>query len=435
MPELRRIPVIAIILLVALRMSIGWQMFYEGLWKFDTLDSTEPWTSEGYLKNAVGPFRGVFRDMTGDPDDLLWLDYDAVAKRWDNWHARFLAQYPDLTDEQKRKLDQLINGHNEYSAELTELPAGVKFERGLEKIVRYDAEKKRLIVDGRMHLLPAERERILEMVSVKAGTEVEGAPAEQNKQVEEFRKAVTRLYDLSQKGMGYKERLMASLKGDPTRAGKLIVNDEKETVEELMGDIRLYKEQLERYKKNEAAQKTNFQKEHLKRQWAELQELRSRVVGPIKGLDAELKKDARELLTTSQLAYGPVPDRVAPVTRIDDMTMWSLTILGMLLIVGLFSRLACVGAAGLLLMFYLAMPPWPGVTEIAGTEHALIINKNLIEVVALLGLACMPTGAWFGIDSIFYGWWVRRRANAELNETNGLATSSPGRAAPSPTVG
>ena len=74
-----------------------------------------------------------------------------------------------------------------------------------------------------------------------------------------------------------------------------------------------------------------------------------------------------------------------------------------MLIAGLFTRLAALGACGLLSMFYLAMPPWPGVQEIPGIEHNLIVNKVLIEILCLLTFAALPTGKWFGIDAIISG--------------------------------
>jgi len=54
----------------------------------------------------------------------------------------------------------------------------------------------------------------------------------------------------------------------------------------------------------------------------------------------------------------------------------------------------------MLLNFYLVLPPWPGVPQPAGPEHAFIVNKNLIEIVALLGIAALPTGSWFGLDGL-----------------------------------
>jgi len=40
--DLRRVTGATIVLLVLLRVSIGWQFLYEGLWKWDTMDSPKP---------------------------------------------------------------------------------------------------------------------------------------------------------------------------------------------------------------------------------------------------------------------------------------------------------------------------------------------------------------------------------------------------------
>jgi hypothetical protein len=91
--DIRRYSFAAVVLLVVLRLGLGWQLLYEGLWKIDTLGTSYPWSSDGYLKSAQGPMRDVFRAMTGDPDDKSWLDEELVAKRWDQWKSRFAAHY------------------------------------------------------------------------------------------------------------------------------------------------------------------------------------------------------------------------------------------------------------------------------------------------------------------------------------------------------
>jgi hypothetical protein len=86
--EIRRQSVAAVLMLVVLRLSIGWQLLYEGLWKIQSLGTPNPWSAEGYLKNSQGPMRPVFRALTGDPNDTQWLDPDVVASRWDAWRAQ-----------------------------------------------------------------------------------------------------------------------------------------------------------------------------------------------------------------------------------------------------------------------------------------------------------------------------------------------------------
>ena len=47
MTDTRRFSLAAIVLLVVLRLGIGWQLLYEGLGKVNTLDSPTPWTAAG----------------------------------------------------------------------------------------------------------------------------------------------------------------------------------------------------------------------------------------------------------------------------------------------------------------------------------------------------------------------------------------------------
>lgn len=423
MRDLKRIGGAAIVLIVVLRMSIGWQFLYEGLWKLDTFGSVKPWTSAGYLRNAQGPFRQNFRNMTGDPDELNWLDYDSVASRWDVWHEMFLAKYPDLDDAQKSALDSMLNGKKEYVAKLEKLPEGVVFDfdkdlKALKGTVRFDEKRGQLIVDGKKHLLPAERDKLLELslsdkeaaqylapgAPVIAGDDAKKATLDAKiASLREYRKAVEDVFKRSSQ-LSYKERLAASVKGDPERAG-LTFEKYKGTIDaERMGKIKLYKEQLARYEANLAKADQTFQHEHLNKQWGEIQSMRNELVSPVKALDTEFKSQAGKLLRVDQLSAGPVGDVPTPVTQVDRNTIWGLIILGTLLIVGLFSRVAALGGAFMLLMFYLAIPPWPGVpalSEVPGPEHSFIVNKNSIEIVALLAIACLPTGSWFGIDGLF----------------------------------
>lgn len=395
---------IACVLLVVLRMSIGWQFLYEGIWKVNTFRTSKPWTAAGYLKNAVGPFRNVFRAMTGDPDDLDWLDYDKVAADWDAWHQRFLAHHPDLTQVQADALNDLLNGKKEYTSPLKSIPQGV--ERSLQssatlkKAIRYDAEKKELVVDGKWHFTQRERDALLRM-----------APGKEH---EDYQKAVKRIFDL-QARLGYKERLAASLKGDPERAG-LIREDQEGTIDhKQMGKIELYRKLLARYQQERAGMELDFQHEHLKRQWSEIQALRAELVGPVKALDAGLKSDSLKLLNTEQLARGPVPAGSSRMARIDVLTILGLLGLGTLLIFGLASRLAALGAAVMLGSFYLAMPPWPSVIAfdlLPGPEHAFFIDKNMIEIVTLLAIAALPTGSWFGLDRFVWRFCTRRKNNS-----------------------
>jgi len=406
----RKISRLACCFLVLLRLCIGWHLLYEGLWKLNTQTSSQPWSAEGYLKNATGPLRTTFRDMTGDPNDLLWLNYEHMAAKWDDWQSRFAAHYPGATSGIDKgwgvadRLNLLLNGQQEFVVELAELPPGVDLSKW-KTAIQFNTEKKRLIVDGAYHLLPAERDAILALAPL-----IEDAAAEQAAEaatIKKFHDAVNKLYTL-QSNLSYKERLAALLKGDPDRVGVLQKEKDGAVVEQRMGDVDKYKALIARYETNYAQAKTAYQWDHLSRQWIELQQLRRSLVGPIQALEAELKTEATQLLSQEQLAAGPVPEAMTPLRSINLQTMWGLTILGGLLIAGLFTRLAALGAAGLLTMFYLAAPPWPGCPPEVGVEHNYIVNKVLIEAMACLAFVFLPTGRWFGMDALFAAMFRRK---------------------------
>ena len=96
-------------------------------------------------------------------------------------------------------------------------------------------------------------------------------------------------------------------------------------------------------------------------------------------------------------------DSPSVLSKVDAMNMYGLTILGFALILGLFTRYAAILGAILLLSFYLLNPPLPGLYYTTPTEgHYLIINKNLIEMTALIVLALIPTGKYFGLDRFLH---------------------------------
>ncbi len=59
-----------LILLVALRVAIGWHLMYEGLAKI----FQSGWSSYGYLMDSQGPFSGFFHDLASNPGVLRVVD-------------------------------------------------------------------------------------------------------------------------------------------------------------------------------------------------------------------------------------------------------------------------------------------------------------------------------------------------------------------------
>lgn len=77
-----------------------------------------------------------------------------------------------------------------------------------------------------------------------------------------------------------------------------------------------------------------------------------------------------------------------------------LTLAGISLILGIWERVGALMAAGLLLLYYLAHPPFPGLEQIAVEGNYWLVNKNLIELVVVLFLYLVPTGAFFGLPAL-----------------------------------
>ncbi|HET6422943.1 MAG TPA: DoxX family protein [Planctomycetaceae bacterium] len=403
----RKVSPVACVLLVLLRIAIGWHLLYEGWWKINTQTTATPWTAEGYLKNATGPLRTTFRNLTGDPNDLDWLDYDKVSARLDDYVARFQAHYPGVNDKPERGLSVaervtlLLDGPEDYRVELAQLPEGVDLSRW-KNAIRFDAAKKRLIVNGQNHLLPDERDSILALAPLNDST-----PAEQKDVIARFRKAVEDVFKQQAK-LPIRQQLAALLKGDPDRVGVLQQKGDV-VVEKRMGEIEQYKAAIDRYEANLKKTRQAFQWDHVQKQWLELQALRRKLVDPVKALEVELRTEAEKLLDASQLAKGPVPPRMTQMRSINLQTMYGLAIVGILLIAGLFTRVAALGGFGLLMMFYLAIPPWPGTPPEVGIEHNFIVNKVLVEAIACLAFVFLPSGRWFGVDAIGAALFRRKR--------------------------
>lgn len=85
---------------------------------------------------------------------------------------------------------------------------------------------------------------------------------------------------------------------------------------------------------------------------------------------------------------------------VDTLNMAALVVVGITLLLGVFERIGTILGIGLLAMYYLAHPPFPGSIQLNVEGNYWIVNKNLIEIVALLLLYYMPTGHLFGIKAL-----------------------------------
>jgi uncharacterized membrane protein YphA (DoxX/SURF4 family) len=86
---------------------------------------------------------------------------------------------------------------------------------------------------------------------------------------------------------------------------------------------------------------------------------------------------------------------------VNFLNIWGLILIGLGLFLGVLTRFASVAGAFLLLLYYIANPPFIGyISEISGEGQYLIVNKTLIEMIVLLLFAIIPSRFSFGIDRI-----------------------------------
>jgi thiosulfate dehydrogenase [quinone] large subunit len=86
---------------------------------------------------------------------------------------------------------------------------------------------------------------------------------------------------------------------------------------------------------------------------------------------------------------------------VDGLNEWGLTLIGLALLLGIFTRTATAAGIAILALYYLAAPPFPGLEYAIPTEGSyLIVNKVLVELGALLVLLALPTGHRVGLDRL-----------------------------------
>ncbi len=116
-----------------------------------------------------------------------------------------------------------------------------------------------------------------------------------------------------------------------------------------------------------------------------------------------------DLLTEKQAAIGELPVPWTRMDYIDSIMIFSLTAIGLCLVLGLFTRPAALGGAAFLFSVVLIQPAWPTIYPPAPpvVGHALLINKDFIEMVVLVMLATTAVGRWGGLDYFVEGLLVR----------------------------
>lgn len=175
---------------------------------------------------------------------------------------------------------------------------------------------------------------------------------------------------------------------------------------ENLADIKGYFNSLDRFEHNkEAGQDAPFQSE---RRWNEMMKLRAEAKKWLVQREVATENFEQALLglrNDEQKARGPLPfnfnvftwDRVS---QINLAVTFGLTAIGLCLILGFFTRLAALGGAAFMCFVVATQPAFPTIypPDPAVVGHALLINKDFIELLSLLVIATTAVGRWGGLD-------------------------------------
>ncbi len=136
----------------------------------------------------------------------------------------------------------------------------------------------------------------------------------------------------------------------------------------------------------------------------------SGLLAGVKALERGLSDRLEDDLNDDQRAQPPLAERGQPIERVDRTTTYVILGVGLLLLVGLFTRLASLAGAAFLLSVVAMQPFW--VAEAAPTF------KESVEMVALLMLATTPVGRWAGLDFFLaYLFASSKKGNGDVSQS------------------
>jgi uncharacterized membrane protein YphA (DoxX/SURF4 family) len=185
--------------------------------------------------------------------------------------------------------------------------------------------------------------------------------------------------------------------------------------ENLQG-IEAYFGSLDRFEKEpDQRQDAPFQKQ---RRWDRMMQLRAEADLWIKEIEAREKTyknalyDSMDSKQREKAASMPVNWKIWQWDRIEQINFavtYGLTAIGLCLMLGLFTRLAALGGAVFMCFVVMTQPAWPTIypPDPAIVGHALLVNKDFIEMLALLVVAATPVGRWGGLDFFVHRLFVR----------------------------
>lgn len=378
------------VFLVLLRLAIGWHLFVEGVTKLQSVQqgqsaNNRPWSSRNYLANATGPFAEYFRALANDLDAQAseWLRLPQPPTPW--------SAAPGMSPRAEAAWDN-------YFRQFVKLHGAKANSAWFQAI--FQAWKKQQGMRKKPVALP-----LIQGLGTVELTFVERVRRWQNKC-----------------------RELAQLQAATSAFGKEV---NREQIAGLRAEIRRERDALLAELDLEARGLAELMAQAwlATSPWAMFGHLASlpNNLSGAGGVAVQCYSTLRQIhlhetppKQTFILGASSEPPPSPELQLADTVVIWGLTLSGLGLMLGLLTRTCSAFAAGLLTLFYLAMPPWPGLPANPLAEGTyLFVNKTLIEALALAVLATTSSGRWVGVDGLLHPaisrfWAFARRKWYEL---------------------
>jgi len=106
-------------------------------------------------------------------------------------------------------------------------------------------------------------------------------------------------------------------------------------------------------------------------------------------------------------AQGPLRGFYVALTNesligtVDMLNTFTLLFVGLTLTLGIFEKWGAFAGIGILALYYMAHPPFPGAIQMNVEGNYWFVNKILIELIACAIILLYPTGRYFGLGHLF----------------------------------
>ncbi|MEM1303976.1 MAG: TQO small subunit DoxD [Planctomycetota bacterium] len=155
---------------------------------------------------------------------------------------------------------------------------------------------------------------------------------------------------------------------------------------------------LEQLQANAPAGELPYNDERAYKKYGETFSASRKWIAEVRSLEAAYRDALVSIADEAGASARAVKAAVTPKSELDTINLivkWSVTSIGVCLILGLFTRLAALGGAAFLCSVIATQPPW-----VAGAQTEYFWYQ-LVEVAGMLNVAVFGAGQWLGFDAMW----------------------------------